>query len=74
MAKREKGRPGEGSPIPNAFVHYDATESNSKLARFQEATAALASLALEQSVALRAIIHAVTGGSLATAPELAVLE
>jgi hypothetical protein len=37
MARNEKGRPGKGSPILNAFVHHDAAESNSILARFQAA-------------------------------------
>ena len=71
MARNEKGRPGEGSPIPNAFVYYDATESNSNLARFQ---ALRVVLAMQHGVAVETIVHAVAGGPLAVALELAVLK
>jgi hypothetical protein len=56
-----------------AEVFLDVGKAGSTVQQHAEATAVLASLALQHGVAPQTIIHAVRGGPLATALELAVL-
>jgi hypothetical protein len=69
MRPKEKGRQ-KGDPIPN-FVLADMSESKRNITRFQAESIAQRFV---HGVAVRTIIHAVTGGPLATALELAVLD
>jgi hypothetical protein len=56
-----------------AEVFLDVGKAGSTVQQHAEATAVLASLALQHGVAHQTIIHAVRGGPLAAALELAVL-
>jgi hypothetical protein len=56
-----------------AEVFLDVGKAGSTVPQHAEATAVLASMALQHGVAPQTIIHAVQGGPLATALELAVL-
>ena len=55
-----------------AEIFLDVGKAGSTVQQHAEATAVLASLALQHGVAAKTIIHAVAGGPLATALELAV--
>jgi hypothetical protein len=55
-----------------AEIFLDCGKAGSTVQQHAEATAVLASLALQHGVAAQTIIHAVQGGPLATALELAV--
>jgi hypothetical protein len=56
-----------------AEIFLDVGKAGSTVQQHAEATAVLASLALQHGVASQTIIHAVRGGPLAAALELAVL-
>ena len=55
-----------------AEIFIDTGKAGSTVQQHAEATAVLASLALQHGVAVQTIIHAVQGGPLAAALELAV--
>ena len=55
-----------------AEIFLDTGKAGSQIQQHAEATAVLASLALQHGVAVQTIIHAVAGGPLAAALELAV--
>lgn len=55
-----------------AEIFLDVGKAGSAIQEHAEATAVLASIALQHGVAPQTIIHAVSGGPLATALELAV--
>jgi hypothetical protein len=55
-----------------AEIFLDVGKAGSTVQQHAEATAVLASLALQHGVSTKTIIHALAGGPLATALELAV--